>query len=120
MHALASGGLLPAAGRARAQAYKHTLLAAAWAQAYAARFPTGAQPAAGGFGDINSNHWFSQNVGPMHVVVMNSLLPYLPGTPQWNFVAADLAAVDRTATPWVIVNFHMPMYNTCAAGPAVA
>ena len=89
-------------------------------QAYAARFPNGAQtpttPAAGGYGDINSAQYWSQNVGPVHVLVLNSLLPFGPGTPQYAFIQADLAAASapaqRALVPWIIVMFHMPIYHT--------
>lgn len=30
------------------------------------------------------------------------------GSDQWNFLSADLLSVNRTATPWIIVNFHNP------------
>ena len=85
-------------------------------QAYAARFPNGNQaattPAAGGYGDINSDQYYSQNVGAAHVLTLNTLIPYAAGSPQWAFMVADLAAVNRTATPWLIVVFHMPIYHT--------
>ena len=89
-------------------------------QAYAARFPNGAQtattPAAGGYGDINSAMFWSQNVGPVHVLVLNSLIPYGPGTAQYNFIVSDLAAASapaqRAIVPWIIVMFHMPIYHT--------
>jgi hypothetical protein len=32
------------------------------------------------------------------------------GSSQYEFLAADLAAVDRAVTPWVIVGGHRPMY----------
>lgn len=35
--------------------------------------------------------------------------PVAVGTPQYNFITADLAAVNRTLTPWVIVNGHRPV-----------
>jgi hypothetical protein len=34
-----------------------------------------------------------------------------PGTAQFNFIKSDLAAVDRTQTPWVIVFGHRPIYT---------
>ena len=69
-------------------------------QAYAARFPNGGQTP-NLFGDINSAHWYSSNVGPVHFLSLNSLMPYQPGTPQYAFIQADLAAVNRAVTPWV-------------------
>ena len=69
-------------------------------------------PAAGGYGDINTDMYYSSNVGPVHVLTLNTLIPYASGSPQWNWMVADLAAVDRTVTPWLIVVFHMPIYHT--------
>lgn len=44
----------------------------------------------------------------------NSSLSLLGSRPQ-AFVEADLAAVDRTKTPWVIVHGHRPLYCSCDA-----
>ena len=32
------------------------------------------------------------------------------GSAQYAFIAADLAAVDRARTPWLLVGGHRPMY----------
>lgn len=42
----------------------------------------------------------------MHVTILNTLLPYIAGTPQHTWAVADLAAVNRTQTPWLIVLHH--------------
>jgi len=59
----------------------------------------------------------SFNVGQVHVIMFQSeaffsvgefsllLLPEM-----YNFVEADLKAVDRAATPWIITMAHQPMY----------
>ncbi len=31
------------------------------------------------------------------------------GSAQYNFIAADLAAVNRTITPWVVASGHRPV-----------
>lgn len=31
---------------------------------------------------------------------------------QYQWLAADLAKVNRTATPWIIINGHRPMYSS--------
>ncbi len=36
------------------------------------------------------------------------------GSPQQQFAIADLAAVDRTRTPWVVVSWHRLMYSGAA------
>lgn len=35
---------------------------------------------------------------------------------QYNWLAADLAAVDRKATPWIIAMGHRPMYSSQVSG----
>jgi hypothetical protein len=39
------------------------------------------------------------------------------GSRQLAFIAADLAAVDRVTTPWVVVLGHRQMYSGNARGP---
>ncbi|MEW5318482.1 MAG: hypothetical protein WDW38_009701 [Sanguina aurantia] len=56
--------------------------------------------------------WYSSNVGPAHIVGLSAYLSTLPGSAQFKWLAADLAAVDRTVTPWVVVMMHPPLYNT--------
>ena len=34
------------------------------------------------------------------------------GSPQMDWLTKDLAAVDRTVTPWVIAVFHQPYVNS--------
>jgi len=36
--------------------------------------------------------------------------PFHKGTPQHQFIAADLESVNRTTTPWVVVGGHRPIY----------
>ena len=66
-------------------------------QSYSARFPNG-QMAQSLFGDINSNMYYSVNAGGIHILTLNTLIPYQPGTPQYDFAVTDLAAVNRVLT----------------------
>ena len=34
----------------------------------------------------------------------------LQGSAQWEFMAKDLAAVNRSVTPWLVVGHHRPYY----------
>lgn len=47
---------------------------------------------------------------------------YSAGSAQHTWVLADLNAVDRAKTPWLIVAFHQPYYNsnTAHAGEGAA
>lgn len=38
------------------------------------------------------------------------------GSPQYKFMEADLKAVNRTKTPWLILNGHRPIYTTNTGG----
>ncbi|PCH08063.1 Hypothetical protein PENO1_009020 [Penicillium occitanis (nom. inval.)] len=76
--------------------------------------------------------WYSFEYGMVHVVMINTETDYplaadgplgvyglnsgpfgLPGQ-QIEFLKADLASVDRSVTPWVIVAGHRPWYTTGA------
>lgn len=36
-----------------------------------------------------------------------------------RFISTDLAAVNRTVTPWVVVNGHRPIYTTSTSGGSI-
>ena len=70
-------------------------------------------PRASASGALNGR-WYSINVGLLHYVTLDFNVYY--GTEpdalrvaQLAWLAADLAAVDRAATPWVVVAAHMPL-----------
>ncbi|EAW11058.1 purple acid phosphatase family protein [Aspergillus clavatus NRRL 1] len=78
----------------------------------------------------NPPFWYSFEYGMAHVVMINTETdfpkapdgkdgsaglgggPFGTSTQQLDFLAADLASVDRTVTPWVIVAGHRPWYTT--------
>lgn len=73
--------------------------------------------------------WYSFDYGMVHVVMFNTETdftnapdqpggsaglaggPFAPNGQQVNFLKADLASVDRTVTPWVVVAGHRPWYT---------
>ena len=59
-----------------------------------------------------SNTWYSIDIGSAHWVTLSNYHPFAPGSPQYNWLKADLAAMDHTATPWLFVNTHAPWYST--------
>lgn len=61
-------------------------------------------------GSLDGVFYFSYNAGPVHVVTLSSFYPsgFSESSAQSVWLASDLAAVDRTAYPWVIVTLHAP------------
>ncbi|KAJ5691850.1 hypothetical protein N7462_001273 [Penicillium macrosclerotiorum] len=78
----------------------------------------------------NPPFWYSFEYGMAHIVMINTETDF-PDAPdgvdgsasldsgpfgtsgqQLNFLKADLASVDRTVTPWLIVAGHRPWYST--------
>lgn len=82
----------------------------------------------------NPPFWYSFEYGMVHITMINTETDF-PSAPdgqggsadlesgnfgrpnqQVDFVEADLASVDRTVTPWVIVAGHRPWYTTGSDG----
>jgi predicted MPP superfamily phosphohydrolase len=64
-----------------------------------------------------SPRWYSFNVGQVHVVVFDTdawvYIPVFPLAPgQYAWLEKDLAAVDRSKYPWIVVLGHRAMYCT--------
>lgn len=60
----------------------------------------------------NGIFWYSFNYGSVHVIQMSSEHDWTRGSEQYNWIKQDLAAVNRTETPWVVVTSHRMMYTT--------
>ena len=56
--------------------------------------------------------WYSFDWGNVHVVMMDSEHDWQYGSNQHTWLDANLAAVNRTKTPWVVVTSHRPIYTT--------
>ena len=58
--------------------------------------------------------YFSYEAGPAHFISMCSFIDggFGPDQPISKWLAADLASVDRTRTPWLFVLVHAPPYNS--------
>lgn len=54
--------------------------------------------------------WYSFDAGPVHFVMANTELPLNPASQQWNWLVADLEAVERAVTPWIVVMGHRPNF----------
>lgn len=60
-----------------------------------------------------SPYMFSYEAGPVFIVGLpGSYAATDQASPQWRFVAEKLASVKRTRTPWLVVMFHTPWYNS--------
>ena len=59
-----------------------------------------------------SNLWWSRDVGPAHVIALCSYAATHSTSLQYKWLSRDLAAVDRSVTPWLIVMMHAPWYNS--------
>lgn len=67
------------------------------------------------------SRWYSFDKGPVHFVALDTdawgfdeVADLL--APQYAWLVEDLAAVDRTKTPWIVLYGHRPMYCTAADG----
>jgi hypothetical protein len=56
--------------------------------------------------------FYSYDHGPVHVVVISTETNFTAGSKQWLWMDADLSAVDRAVTPFVIVSGHRPFYTS--------
>jgi hypothetical protein len=61
----------------------------------------------------NNERWYSYDWGDAHILVLDSEQSYTPGSPQYQYAQADLAAnQDKT---WRIVVIHRPPYSSTSA-----
>ncbi|KAL9268632.1 Purple acid phosphatase 18-like protein [Drosera capensis] len=63
----------------------------------------------------NSNLYYSFEVAGVHVLMLGSFAEYDEHSDQYSWLKADLAAVDRSRTPWLLALFHVPWYNSNGA-----
>ena len=61
----------------------------------------------------NNERWYSYDWGDAHILVLDSEQPYAPGSPQYEFAEADLAANQEKR--WRIVVIHRPPYSSTSA-----
>uniref|UniRef100_A0A2P2KS00 Purple acid phosphatase n=1 Tax=Rhizophora mucronata TaxID=61149 RepID=A0A2P2KS00_RHIMU len=58
------------------------------------------------------NLYYSFDVGAVHFVYISTETNFLPGSSQYYFIKHDLESVNRSKTPFVVVQGHRPMYTT--------
>ncbi|XP_077253945.1 purple acid phosphatase 18-like [Tasmannia lanceolata] len=59
-----------------------------------------------------SNLYYSFEVAGVHIVMLGSYADYDKYSDQYSWLKADLSKVDRQRTPWLLVLFHVPWYNS--------
>jgi len=59
----------------------------------------------------NGVFWYSYNHSLVHTVMLSSEHNMTSGSDQYIWLEKDLAAVNRSITPWVVVEMHRPLYN---------
>ncbi|XAR56681.1 Acid phosphatase [Bertholletia excelsa] len=60
----------------------------------------------------SSNLYYSFDVSGVHLIMLGSYTEYDEQSDQYIWLKADLLKVDRRRTPWVVVSFHVPWYNS--------
>lgn len=58
------------------------------------------------------NLYYSFDMGVVHFVYFSTETDFLSGSKQYEFLKNDLENVDRSKTPYVVVQGHRPMYST--------
>ncbi|KAL7580854.1 hypothetical protein ACA910_001127 [Epithemia clementina (nom. ined.)] len=61
----------------------------------------------------NGVFWYSHDFGNVHTIVLSSEHNMSFGSPQYDWLVADLSrSLNRSVTPWVIVETHRPLYES--------
>ena len=76
-------------------------------KSYNARFPMPHEQS----GSTDNTYW-SRDIGPMHVVALNSYASSKPGSYQYRWLEKDLKRFSREKTPWLVALMHAPWYNS--------
>jgi len=60
----------------------------------------------------NGVFWYSFDYASVHTIGLSSEHDMSEGSDQYEWLLEDLSSVNRTITPWVIVELHRPMYDS--------
>ncbi|XP_010502357.1 PREDICTED: probable inactive purple acid phosphatase 9 [Camelina sativa] len=58
------------------------------------------------------NLYYSYDMGSVHFVYISTETEFLKGGKQYSFLKSDLESVNRSKTPFVVLQGHRPMYTT--------
>lgn len=67
------------------------------------------------FSESNTNLYYSYEVAGLHVIMLGCYADFTRKSQQYAWLEDDLAKVDRSRTPWLIVGMHAPWYNSNVA-----
>ncbi|XP_071937554.1 probable inactive purple acid phosphatase 27 [Coffea arabica] len=56
--------------------------------------------------------WYSIEQGSIHFTVISTEHDWTKNSEQYNWMNKDMAAVDRSKTPWLVFTGHRPMYSS--------
>jgi hypothetical protein len=59
----------------------------------------------------NGVFWYSYDFASVHTTVISSEHDLSPGSPQHAWLEQDFQSVNRTKTPWLVVESHRPLYE---------
>lgn len=59
----------------------------------------------------NGVFWYSFDMGLVHTIMLSSEHSLNPDSRQYKWLEKDLKNVNRSLTPWIIVESHRPMYH---------
>jgi hypothetical protein len=59
-----------------------------------------------------TSKYYSVDLPGVHLITLSAYDQYNASSPQYTWLQQDLAKFNRSVTPWLIVMFHPPMYNT--------
>ena len=58
----------------------------------------------------NGVFWYSFDSANIHTIVLSSEHDLSPKSAQYKWLESDLKSVNRTVTPWLVVELHRPLY----------
>jgi len=69
-----------------------------------------------------SLYWYSFNYGNVHIIMISTEHNYTRGGALYTWLEKDLKSVDRSQTPFVVLNGHRPMYTSenCSDDPTAS
>lgn len=70
---------------------------------------SGKPPDAGVCSGGNCSAWYAFDYGSVHFTMICTEQDLKVGSPQWRWLKSDLASVNRSITPWLVVTGHRPV-----------